>query len=964
MFRITRFFSALMLLCFFSGNVFSNTSMKITQTNENTLQQGKDFQSDRIVVKFKTGIVAGEKISITGINSIDKILMSFYITELEQVLPQRKMRKVTNEARELESVYFIRINGKKIDIPSLIQNLKADENVIYAEPLYIHKLDVIPNDSFYSSQSTFFQKLQAPAAWDVVKGENSNAVIAVVDGGTDYDHTDLAGNFWVNTDEVAGNGVDDDGNGFIDDINGWNFTTNSYNTTGLSSQSINANHGTHTAGSISAVTNNSSGVAGASWNAALMPVCAASPTTDNAILYGFDGILYAANNGADIISCSWGGSNSSYYEQDVVNYVTSLGAVVVAAAGNDYSSAPHYPSAYDNVFSVAAVNNSDVKASFSNYGTTVDVAAPGVNIYSTYNNNSYNYSSGTSMSCPLAAGIVGLVKTQHPNWSGYRAAEQVRVTADNIDNVNPSYAGMLGMGRINAYRALTETPPSLHIVDVDLTDTNGDGVIDPGETIQLHLTIKNYLFATTNVDLTLSESDSYVTLTTNTTQVASIDSMQEVIVSDFSFDVNSSAPSGHPMDFTLEFSAGTYVDKDKFRLIVLPTFGTASINNISVSVTNIGRIGFADPNNSANGIGFLYQNSGNLLFEGSIITGTSQTQLSNAARSTVSGSTVNYNSDFSVAAGGDLQINTPGSLTDQESIGIFEDVNNTNPMNIRITQETYASTDPAYSDLILFKYTVENLNTTAINNFHFGLFFDWDIDGNNYVTNSTTFDATRNLAYTWDTGSGPATYVGASLVTAGGFNFRAIANDGSNGGWSIYDGFSDAEKWESISGGTTLTSAGPQDVSQVIASGPHSIDGNSSVEICFALLAGPDLSSIQSTADSAVAMWNNLFVNGINDNKDRILPATFSLEQNTPNPFNPNTKINFTLPEQTNIKIEVFDILGKRIRTLTNQSWDAGNHQIEWDGTNAAGELVAGNVYLYRLSTKDFVQTRKMILLK
>src|SRR5262249_3169287 len=154
------------------------------------------------------------------------------------------------------------------------------------------------------------------------------------DGGTNWQHEDLNANLWTNAGEIPGNGIDDDGNGFIDDVNGWNFRDNNGNPRGSPSTPGSANHGTHTGGPVAAVTNHAIGIACTSWNPYLMCVNA-SGSSDGQIAFGYDGIVYAAENGAKIASLSWGGSGGSLAEQDIIDFATAQGTLVVAAAGNN-----------------------------------------------------------------------------------------------------------------------------------------------------------------------------------------------------------------------------------------------------------------------------------------------------------------------------------------------------------------------------------------------------------------------------------------------------------------------------------------------------------------------------------------------------------------------------------------------------------------------------------------------------
>ncbi len=924
-----------------------------------------------VVVRFAGGQHAGEGSAAPGNTALAAILQAQGIHHLQPVLPVEQQRR-QSQAVPIANIYFAYFNHSAAP-EQVAAALRRSPEVVYAEPKQIHQIAATPNDPLYLNQP-FFNVVRARQAWDTVRGEQGNVVIAIVDGGTDIDHPDLAANLWRNPGEIANNGVDDDRNGFTDDVHGWNFANNSPDPTGLASTPSNADHGTHTAGIAAAVTNNNTGVAGMSWNARLMPICAGDPEADRYITFGFEGVLYAANNGADIISLSWGGYGNSAFEQDVIDYVTDLGVAVVAAAGNDNSAALHYPSAYRNVLAVANTTNDDLKYSASNYGTWVDVTAPGTGILSTISNGNYVNYSGTSMSCPLVAGLVALVRTQHPEWNGLQAAEQVRVTADDIDARNPSYAGLLGRGRINAERAVTASSPAVRLTSVSFTETDGDGVIEPGETVAVTVTLRNYLAPASNLSLTLSESDNYATVTTATTTLAGLGTLQQAVAPEpLRFTVANNAPSGHPIAFTLNIATAGYQDVDRFTLTVLPAAGAANINNVATTVTNIGRLGSLDPSDAGSGLGFRFRGGPSLLFEGSLIAGTGPTQISNAARGLIAGNQQLNDQDFTAAAGGDLRVSTPGNRTDQESIGIFEDRAANNPMNIRVTQETFAQKDAPNDDFILLHYSIENLNAEPLNNFHFGVFFDWDIDGGSFATNKTGHDAARRLGYAFDSGAGPKTFAGMSLVSAGNFNYTAIYNDPQARGFTgfaLHDGFTDSEKWQAISGGVGLEAAGPADISFVIAAGPFAIPARGTITVGFALLAGENLSDLQSNADAAQELWRSLFATQVADPRDPGLPTAFGLAQSFPNPFpvrderGANTTIAFQLPVAETVTLEIYDVLGQKVRTLVQDRRTAGFYRVTWDGRSAAGWLVQNGVYFYRLTAGSFVQTRKLVVMR
>ena len=239
----------------------------------------------------------------------------------------------------------------------------AVPEVRYAEPVYKrefigfkseimdeHRVD--PDDAQYITQTHLpFMKLDQ--AWDVMKGQDGSAIIGIVDGGTDWRHEDLQANIWVNPNEVDGDGIDNDGNGHVDDIHGWNFTDDKPDPTGPAN-SLSHDHGTAVAGTAAAVTNNGTGIAGAGWNARFMAVNTSCSDQDGACFY-LQGTLYAALNGADVITASYGGPNYLGTDEMVYMSATAEGALVVGAAGNrkiDVDYVPEYPAHYATVMSV------------------------------------------------------------------------------------------------------------------------------------------------------------------------------------------------------------------------------------------------------------------------------------------------------------------------------------------------------------------------------------------------------------------------------------------------------------------------------------------------------------------------------------------------------------------------------------------------------------------------------------
>jgi len=297
--------------------------------------------------------------------------------------------------------------------------------------------------------------IDAPAAWNIQTG--NPMVVGVIDSGVDYNHPDLAGNIWTNLGEIAGDGIDNDSNGYIDDVRGWDFAFNDNDPMDVDG------HGTHVAGTIAATGNNSLGVIGVAWNKAkIMPLRflddSGSGATSNAIL----AIDYATAKRVKVTNNSWGGllpiPNKAL--EDAIKAAGEQGALFVAAAGNESRNTdlvPAYPASYDlpNIISVAATDHNDKLSYFSNYGkNSVDLAAPGSEIYSTLPGGNYGFLSGTSMASPHVAAAVALVWAKDPTLTPAQVKNRLLKTTDPITDPIARLIWKLDAGRLNVANAL------------------------------------------------------------------------------------------------------------------------------------------------------------------------------------------------------------------------------------------------------------------------------------------------------------------------------------------------------------------------------------------------------------------------------------------------------------------------------------------------------------------------------
>lgn len=400
-------------------------------------------------------------------------------------------------------IFLLNIGSK--NLLRAIRELAVTGRFLYIYPNYIYHIyeDTIveaPNDplwkdlwAFENTGQTFKIKeketgvvkefvgtpgadIKLREAWSYSRGSR-NIIVAIVDTGVYYKHEDLFANIWKNEDEIEGNGVDDDKNGFIDDVRGWNFGNSSSlpfpmpgeeEDPGNNDPNDGHIHGTHVAGTIGAMGNNSIGVVGINWNVSIMPLRFLGEQGQGSLFGAVNAIKYAVANGARIINASWGANQTAKPLEDAINEATSKGVLFVAAAGNggpdgisdDNDKTKNYPSNYtaDGVLAVAATLNNDELTWFSNYGSrSVDVAAPGFAIYSTtpkhpeFDNKDYLGLSGTSMATPVVAGIAALLLSYKPELSNIQLKSVIMASSESNSKIGGK---TVTGGRVDAARAI------------------------------------------------------------------------------------------------------------------------------------------------------------------------------------------------------------------------------------------------------------------------------------------------------------------------------------------------------------------------------------------------------------------------------------------------------------------------------------------------------------------------------
>lgn len=364
--------------------------------------------------------------------------------------------------------------NQESDVFVLMKTANALPDVIWSSPNFYYPGDpreVVPSDPSFGSQY-HHNLMDNDLTWNITYG-TAAMKIGITDDGVDLYHPDLSPNVWINTGEIAGNGIDDDGNGYIDDRNGWDFSNANNNP---SPEGTDA-HGTHVAGIAAARTNNGIGVAGVCGQCTIVPLQfygGAIPWTATLIAETY---AYAADNGVKVLSTSY---NIDGFVGDPVflaglNYMYDAGVLHFNSAGNNSEANPPRQIFTHSLF-VASTDATDTKSGFSNYGTGIDISAPGSSILSTLPSNTYGNNSGTSMATPNASGAAALIWSVNPGWSREQVAAALLANADNIDATNPAYVGLIGTGRVNTFKAVTNTiaPPKIKAIN---------GIPAEGETV-------------------------------------------------------------------------------------------------------------------------------------------------------------------------------------------------------------------------------------------------------------------------------------------------------------------------------------------------------------------------------------------------------------------------------------------------------------------------------------------------
>jgi len=917
------------------------------------------YVPDRFIVVMKPEVgelniqLTAKAVAHIGEPAFDQISDKFAVSSIEKQFPG-------SERKSAELARYYRVN---IESGTLDDAMKAYGNhpmVERVEPIGIHAMYATPNDGYYSYQwhlnQTSDHDIDAPEAWNIEAG--STAVkLAILDSGTRYYHPDLGGvnaspsnpgasrgNMWINTAELNGTaGVDDDGNGYVDDWIGYDFiqtTTSCWsgedcNTKDNDPRDFNG-HGTHTSGIFGMLTNNGYGMCGVAggWGSGsqaeygngvkIMPLRMGYSYNYGGTEYGVvlmdaaaEAFYYAANNGAKIASCSWGSSNSGGIAA-AVTYFLNAGGIIFVAAGNDGAEVtPDYLNGRGDCISVAATDENDNGASFTTYGTWVDICAQGNNIYSTYhdhtdpNTNYWAAMSGTSMATPMAAGVGALIWSHNPSWTAAQVKSQLFSSADNIDAyLSSKYIGKMGAGRINAYNAVntTPTPP---VANFSGSPTSGTVPLTVNFTDLSTGSITSWSWTFGDGGTSTSQNPSHQYTSTGT----------------FTVSLTVTGPGGSDGETKTNYITVNPCVAPTAAFVGSPTSGTAPLTvNFTDQSTgsptswswNFGDAGTSTAQNPSH----VYTSAGTFTVTLTVTNSCGSNQLVKTNYITVTAPTQQCD-DFSdgdisnwgnklgtwTATGGYMKGNS--NTTDARTTSPFGTSGATS-INCSIRMNTGRSNRIAR---IIFAY--QNAS-----NYRFAQFDDKGNTVRIYarVSGSNSLKASANVSM------------------SSGVWYSVTVTIASGGTVSI------------INAGTTLLS---YNFGNVITGqvGVGFDQSNSDFDnFCVGTSGLKGYASLDGENVMLLAHES--------------LPENFTLSQNYPNPFNPVTHFSLDLANETHVTFVIYNIAGQKVRTLVDEVMSAGSHTLVWDGTNEDGQALSSGVYFYRVTAGNETVTKKMTLLK
>jgi subtilisin family serine protease len=901
-----------------------------------------------------------------------RIEPAFSVQTLQSAQNKLGIKKSTHQSSKLDelSKWYRLILPFHQNQEIIQQKWRNRKGIRVIEPRYIRTLADIPNDPILAGLNyDYYERQGFYSAWDIQRA-NSTVLIGIVDSGVDYNHTDLTNKKWVNVDEIPGNGIDDDQNGWIDDIYGWDFWQGGE--AGPNAIEDNdpkgdfSDHGTHVAGIAAAEANNNTGLAGAGYNARFMAIKAGGTKEyPRSIAYGYEGILYAAINGAQVINCSWGGNGASSFEFDVVQAVLEMGSVIVAAAGNDNQDGVYYPAAYEGVIAVGAFDQSGSKSSYSNYGYEIDVLASGSSIRSTTFNNAYNFKTGTSMASPFVAGLAALLVAQRPTWNPDQIRNQIRISSSDVyPNNSISFDGKLGRGHILANATLGAVKPGFVLESFSIYNADSTK-LKPNQVGTVSIWVRNVNPLSNSITVSLESQTPGFSITQSSANLEA-SNYGDIRHLTFSAIISDDYDPFQAPILSLRFNGGIPYQEELFFTYDKLLY-EEHVNKLKVSISADATLGFINASEGSGGVGFIpanedggFDDSNNILYSAGLALG---------FKGEVADRLIGQN---------EVERNiVPTGFYSMQEINSFLIGNGMASVDygyfpkLDISTKSFSTNQQDLDHSLWVNYVIKNPTLSSIDSLFVGFYVDFDID--DYSTNSVLYRTENQLLYTKN--QDDSKFVGLSLYNA---TYSALAINNlidtttsdidfgiyySSSNSSIYNGFTKQEKWNAIQAELRKTQVIESDVSMMLTTGPFSIPANDSISVGYLWTYATSLSDLNERV--VKAREQQLFSIdqpiGVSIENEVVheKPGKFQILQSFPNPFNPTTNVQFEVPGLTQVTVQIFNSLGQQVMQLANSEARKGIHTKSIDFSP-----YSSGVYFIRIQTRFGTTYQPVTLIK
>lgn len=845
----------------------------------------------------------------------------------------------------------------------------------------------------------------APRVWSELGLTGAGVVVGHIDSGVDVDHPDLIGRLWTNPGEIAGNGVDDDQNGYVDDVHGWDFGAGDADP---DDNSATPGHGTHTAGTVAGDGRNGT-LTGVAPGARLMAAKVwKDDGTGGSLSMIWEAQQYCVENGARIMTMSLGLSGDIpdlYARNDRFNAdnLRDAGAVLFNSAGNDHylydppielTLTARVPSpwsatgqAHTHTSGVITVGGTGYYNDYVYDGTSrgpadwgpidpwfdyafdlgegltkPDIAAPGMGINSTIVGGGYSGETwtGTSMACPHAAGTAALLLQKNPSLSPAGIDSLLQTTAVDLGAAGKD--NDFGAGRIDAWAAVQATPTALMpdlVLQETLPDFLSDAVLDPGEAAPLAFSLEN---VSPVQDAVLVEAELAVAPNPWVTVIDANGTFPRLNAhggtgdnrdDPFELAIAADAPQGYEFTVmvTVSDASGFVRTFDRVWYVGLPEYRTHDAGKLYLTVTDQGSVGYmSQAHNQGEGIGYLDGDS--VLYLSSLWAGTDAAYVCNRDFAVDGGDPA----EWVTTAEPNGRVRDLGSArSDQTFEATFSDAGHPSPRPLVVRQTSMAYSHEPHDDFVILEYEFTNQGPEPLSPLYAGLFCDLDIGANSNDNQGGT-DPARSLTYMYDA---TGTCYGIARLDGAAHNLTLISNPEY-----IYpllyveDGF----KMRHLSGLISLAQTDQAGDWSALTSARLDLaaDGGTA-KVAFAVVYGESLADLQANVDAANSVYGDF---ASLEDGEPLPPVGTGRVANAPNPFNPSTTIRFGLERSGYVDLAVYDVAGRRVRTLIAQDYAAGEHRMRWDGRDDRGVDVPSGIYFARLSADGRTLSRKMTLLK